>query len=126
MKLLLLITAVLEAATGLAFFVMSAVAVSMLLGVELDTPAGLVAGAALVALSIACWQARNGESGSPAMSVIAAMLFYNFAVGLILVYAGVRIGLYSALLWPAIVVHQLLGVWCLIVLWVAARTIQQR
>ena len=68
MKLLLIIAAVLEAATGFALLVMPTVAVSMLLGVPLDTPAGLVvgriAGAALVALAIACWQARNGERGS--------------------------------------------------------------
>lgn len=129
MKLLLIITAILEAATGLALLVLPTVAVSMLLGVPLDTPAGLVAGriagAALVALAIACWQVRNGQRGSPATGVVEAILFYNFAAALVLVYAGIRLELRSALLWPAIVVHLGLGVWCLLNLWVTRRKLSK-
>jgi hypothetical protein len=40
MKLLLIITAVLEAAAGLGLLVIPAVAIPVLLGVPLDTPAG--------------------------------------------------------------------------------------
>jgi hypothetical protein len=125
MKLLLMITAVLEAATGLTLLVMPTVGVSMLLGVTLDTPAGLVAGriagAALVSLAIACWQARNGERGSPSTGVVEAMLFYDFAAAIVLVYAGIRLDLHSAFLWPAIVLHFCLGVWCLLNLWLTRR-----
>jgi hypothetical protein len=127
MKLLLIIAAVLEAATGLALLVMPTVAVSMLLGVPLDTSAGLVAGriagAALVALAIACWQARNGERGSPSTGVVEAMLFYNFAAAMVLVYAGIRLDLHSALLLPAIVLHFCLGGWCVLNLWFNRRKI---
>jgi hypothetical protein len=60
-----MISAVLEAIVGLALFFMPAFAVSKLLGTSLDTPVGLVAGriagAAVIALAIACWRARNGE-----------------------------------------------------------------
>jgi hypothetical protein len=129
MKLLLIISAVLEAATGLALLVMPAAAVSMLLGVPLDTPTGLVAGriagAALAALAVACWQARNGERGSPATGVVEAMLFYNFAATAVLVYAGIRLELRSALLWPAIVLHLGLGVWCLLNLWFTRRKLSK-
>ena len=125
MKLLLIIAAVLEGATGLALLLKPAVVVSLLLGAPLDTPTGLVAariaGAALVALAIACWQARNGERGSPATGVVQAMLFYNFAAAMVLVYAGIRLDLRSALLWPAIVLHLGLGVWCLSNLWLTRR-----
>jgi hypothetical protein len=118
MKLLLIITAVLEGATGLALLLIPTVAVSLLTGAPLDIPPGLVAariaGAALVALGIACWQARNGEPASPATGVVEAMLFYNFASGLVLVYAGIRLDLHGILLWPAIVLHLCLGVWCAI------------
>ena len=110
--------AIIEALAGIALLVMPAGAVSMLLGVPPDTPAGLVAariaGAALVALAIACWQARNGERGSPASGVVEAMLFYNFAATVVLVYAGIRLDLRSAILWPAIVLHLGLGAWCLL------------
>ena len=125
MKLLLIITAVIEASAGLALLVMPTFAVSMLLGVPLDTPAGLVAGriagAALVALAIACWQARNGERGSSSTGVVEATLFYNFVATILLVYAGTRLDLHSALLWPAIVLHFCLGVWCLLSLWFTRR-----
>jgi hypothetical protein len=130
MKLLLIITAVLEAVTGLTLILMPIVASSALLGAPLDIPNGLVAariaGAALVALAIACWQARNGERGSPATGVVEAMLFYNFATAMVLVYAGIRLDLHGALLWPAIVLHLCLGVWCLLNLWFARRTVARR
>jgi len=121
MKLLLIIAAVLEGATGLALLLKPTVVVSLLLGAPLDTPAGLVAarigGSALVALAIACWQARNGERGSPATGVVEAMLFYNFASAMVFVYAGIRLDLHGALLWPAIVLHLCLGVWCVLNRW---------
>ena len=129
MKLLLIITAALEAATGLALLLMPVVAVSVLLGAPLDTPTGLVAariaGAALVALAIACWQARNGERGGPASGVVEAMLFYNFAAAMVLAYAGIRLGLHGALLWPAIVLHLCLGVGCVLNRWVTRRILSR-
>jgi riboflavin transporter FmnP len=125
MKLLLIIAAVVEAGAGLTLLLMPGVATSALLGAPLETPIGLVAariaGAALVALAIACWQARNGERGSPATGVVQAMLFYNFAAAMVLVYAGIRLDLRSALLWPAIVLHLGLGAWCLTTLWFTRR-----
>jgi hypothetical protein len=125
MKLLLIVAAVLEGATGLALLLMPSMVVSLLLGAPLDTPTGLVAarigGAALVALAIACWQARNGERGSPATGVVEAMLFYNFASAMVFVYAGIRLDLHGALLWPAIVLHLCLGVWCVLNRWFTRR-----
>jgi len=125
MKLLLGITAIVEAAAGLTLLLMPTFAASMLLGVPLDTPGGLVtariAGAALIALAAACWQTRNGERGSAATGVVEAMLLYNFAATVVLVYAGTRLELRSRLLWPAIVLHLVLGGWCLLNLWVTRR-----
>ena len=101
----------------------------VLLGTPLDTPAGLVAariaGAALLALAIACWQARNGERGSPASGVVQAMLFYNFAAALVLVYAGVRLDLGSVLLWPTILLHLGLGIWCGSNIWFTRRKLSR-
>jgi len=129
MKLLLIISAVFEGVTGVALMLLPSLTVSMLLGVPLDTPAGLVAGriagAALIGLAIACWQVRNGESGSPATGVVQAMLFYNFAATAVLVYAGIRLQLHSALLWPAILLHVGLGAWCLLNLWITGRKLSR-
>jgi hypothetical protein len=129
MKLLLIIAAVIEAVAGLTLLLMPAVAVSALLGAALDTATGLVAGriagAALGGLAIACWQARDGERGSPATGVVEAMSFYNFAAAMVLVYAGIRLDLRSALLWPAIVLHFCLGVWCVSNLWFTRRKLSR-
>lgn len=129
MKLLLILAAVIEAVAGLALLLIPTVSVSALLGIPLDTPTGLVAGriagAALVGLAIACWQARNGERGSPATGVVEAMSFYNFAAAMVLVYAGIRLNLRSALLWPAIVLHLGLGAWCVMTLWFTRRKISR-
>jgi|ERR1700730_5630033 len=126
MKLLLIITAVLEAAGGLSLLVIPTIAISVLLGVPLDTPGGLVAvriaGAALIALAIACWQVRNDERESP-RGVVEAMLFYNFATAMALVHAGIRLELRGALLWPAIVLHVCLGLWCVLNVWSIRRKI---
>jgi riboflavin transporter FmnP len=125
MKLLLIIAAVLEAPTGLALLLIPSIATSALLGTPLDTPTGLVAariaGAALVALAIACWQARNGERARPATGVVEAMSFYNFATAMVLVYAGIRLDLQSAMLWPAIVLHLCFGIWCGLNVWLTRR-----
>ena len=129
MKLLLIISAVIEAAIGASLLILPAFTASSLLGVPLDTPSGLVAariaGSALVALAIACWQARNGERGSPASGVVEAMLFYNFAAAMVLVYAGIRLGLHGALLWPAIVLHLCLGAWCVVNRWFTRRILSR-
>ena len=121
MKLLLMVTAVLESAAGLALLFVPSAAVSILLGVPLETPAGLVAGriagTALVALAVACWRTKDGERGGTSTGVVEAMLFYNFAATVVLAYAGIRLELRSGLLWPTIVLHLGLGVWCLLSLW---------
>ena len=125
MKLLLMVTSVVEAAAGLASLVMPSVAVSILLGVPLETPAGLVAGriagTALVALAVACWKSKDGERGGASTGVVEAMLFYDFAAAVVLAYAGIRLELRSGLLWPTIVLHLGLGAWCLLSLWFTSR-----
>jgi len=124
-KILLILFALVEAASGLALLVMPAVASSLVLGAPLDTPTGLVvgriAGAALLSFAIVCWQVSNGERGGVATGVVSAMLVYNAAAAAILVYAGVRLKLQSTLLWPAIVLHWFLAAWCLVNVWLTRR-----
>lgn len=122
MKLLLMISAVIEAATGASLLLLPAFTASSLLGVPIDTASGIVAariaGAALLALGIACWNARRGDRDGAANGVVIAMLFYNLAAVAVLVYAGIRLGLLGPLLWPTILLHLALGVWCW---WVSGR-----
>ncbi len=117
MKTLLIVTALLEAATGLAFSLSPAMPVSLLLGAALDTPGGLtvarVAGAALLSLGVACWFARDDRQGCAARGVVAAMLLYNVAAVAVLAHAGFGLGLKGIGLWPAVGLHAALAVWCL-------------
>jgi hypothetical protein len=59
-------------------------------------------------------QGRNGERGGPSTGVVEALLFYNFSAVVLLAYAGIRLELRIALLWPVILLHFGLGVWCLL------------
>jgi len=116
-KHLFIVTAVIEAATGVALLLSPPLPVSLLLGASLDTPGGLVsgrvAGAALLSLGVACWLARNDEESRAATGLIAAMLLYNTAVAEVLVYAGIGLRLTGIGLWPAVLLHAGLVVWCL-------------
>ena len=125
MQTLLIVTAVLEAATGLGLALAPALTVFMLFGVPLDAPAGLlvgrVAGAALLSLGLACWLAQHDEQGRAAQGLVTAMLFYNTAAVTAFVYAGIGLGLSGSGLWPAVLLHTMLAVWCTACLW-SART----
>jgi hypothetical protein len=116
MKTLLTVTAVLEAATGLALVARPSAPVALLLGSSLDTPAALtigqVAGAALLSLGVACWLARNDGSSRAGSGVVAAMLLYNAAVVVVLARAGIAPGLSGIGLWPAVVLHLAMAAWC--------------
>jgi hypothetical protein len=117
MKTLLIFTALLEAATGLALVLLPSVVASILIGAALDTPAGLViarlAGGALLSIGTACWLARNDEHSVAAIGLIAALLLYNAAAVAVLVYAGLGLRLSGIGLWPAVVLHSSLAVWCI-------------
>jgi len=117
MKHLITFTAIIEVPTGLALLVVPAVVVRLLLGSPLDAPApvvlGRVAGAALLALGIACWLARDDAPGRAAKGLVAAMLFYNFAAVALFIFAGLGPGLHGVLLWPAVILHAAMAVWCI-------------
>jgi uncharacterized membrane protein len=123
---LFIVTALAEAGIGLALATVPSAVVSILIGVTLDTPAALVvariAGAALLALGLGCWLARNDGRSRAASGLVAAMLLYNVAVGAVLVYAGVGLRLSGLGLWPAVLLHAVLAVWCLVCLRESGRT----
>ncbi|HXI73060.1 MAG TPA: hypothetical protein VNN22_22195 [Verrucomicrobiae bacterium] len=98
MKKLLVITGVLEAATGVALIVVPALVGRWLLGAELvgvSVVVARVAGIALLALGVGCWP------GTP----LCGMLTYN-ALGTVY-FAWLALGgeWRGPLLWPVVVLH---------------------
>ncbi len=116
-KSLLIATAFIEIGAGLALVISPSMAASMLIGAQFDTPAdsvvGRVAGAALLALAIANWSARDDELTRATRGLITAMMVYNSATLLVLAYAGIILKLSGILLWPAVLVHGVMAAWCL-------------
>jgi hypothetical protein len=98
----LALSAVGEAAMGVALLVAPALVGQLLLGAELTgmaVPVARVAGIALIGLGIACWP------GPPRVG----MLLYSAAVTLYLAYVGF-VGEWSGmLLWPAVALHAILA-----------------
>jgi hypothetical protein len=83
MKHLLTVTAVIEAGAGLTFLVVPAVVVQLLLGADISgagIPLGRVAGAALLALGVACWVARGDAQSRAAKGLVTAMLLWSSAL----------------------------------------------
>ena len=111
MKRLLVVSAVVEAGTGLGVLIAPSLLAQTLLGGPLEGPVVLtvarIGGAGLHALGIACWLSRN--DGRP---LVMAMLFYNVAAVAILAYAAVGLALSSIGLWPVIGLHTAMAVWC--------------
>ena len=115
MKRFLILTAIIEAATGLALLTLPSFVVRLLLGAEISgasIPLGRVAGAALVALGVACWLARDDTQSRATRGLVVAMLIYNTAATAVLAFAGIGLGLHGVALWPAVVFHAAMAVWC--------------
>lgn len=120
MKYLLLVTAIVEAAAGVALLVFPSGCVLLLLGVPLEESAavtlGRVAGAALLALGAANWFARFDEQSLAARGLVGAMVVYNLGAALILGTAGILSQPVGILLWPGVVLHAGMADWCVICL----------
>jgi hypothetical protein len=114
-RLLLTLTAILEAATGLGLIAVPILVVRLLLGGELSgvsIPVARVTGIALLALGVCCW---------PGSTALCGMLTYGALVTLYLAYLGLVGGFTGILLWPAVVLHGILTV-LLARVWFQSRT----
>ncbi len=111
-------TVVIEAGAGLALLCFPSAAVALLLGAPLEAPAGLtvarVGGAALLTLGVACWLARGDMQSRAARGLVSAMVLYNLGAAIILGAAGLRSQPVGIVLWPAVVLHSAMTIWCII------------
>jgi hypothetical protein len=113
---LLISSAVLEAGAGLALMISPAWVGMILLGARFDTPAdsivGRVAGSALLALAVGCFGAREEQNSRAASAIVSAMLCYNVVTLVVLAYAAIGLRFSGLGLWPAIVLHLVMAIWC--------------
>ena len=104
MKKLLTVTAVAEAATGVALVVIPSLVGQLLLGAELTgvaIPIARLTGIALISLGIACLPASTALYGMLTYSVLATSFLFHLAI---------RSAWVGPLLWPAIVLHAILTI----------------
>jgi hypothetical protein len=113
-------TAAIEAGAGLALLSLPSRAAELLVGVPLEaggaSTIARVGGTALLTLGAACWLARGDTQSIVARGLVAAMVLYNLVVALVLGAAGIRLEHVGVLLWPAVVLHTAMTLWCIVAL----------
>ena len=113
---LLRATALLEGGTALAFLLLPSLPSELLFGQAPQTPLALIlgrfVGAVMLSLAIICWWVSRDARSPIAYRVVKAMLLYNAIATALLVYARINLGLSGILLWPGVIIHGILGAWC--------------
>jgi len=107
-RTLLMLSAALEAATGVALIAAPELVARVLLGAELSgsgVAVARLAGCGLLALGLACWPGKDDVTSQGTR----ALFVYNLLAGLYLGYLRVDGDFVSFLLWPACAVHTLLA-----------------
>ena len=120
LKELFIVTAVVEIATGLALLALPAVVLASLLGIQAAVEETLVvsriAGAALLAIGVTSALTRDDANTPAQRGVLVGILTYDVLVALLLAYAGLAVQMAGAALWPAVVLHTVLTIWCILCL----------
>jgi hypothetical protein len=122
---LLMVTALLEVATGLLLLFLPSIPLALLLDVSSAAPEAVfiarIFGAALLAIGVASYLARNDRNGPAQLGVLTGVLIYDAAAAILLAYAGLVLKMVGIALWPAVGLHTALALWCLWCLWIGAR-----
>ena len=56
--------------------------------------------------------ARDDTESRTTRGLVVALLTYNLVATAVLAFAGISLGLHGVVLWPAVVLHAAMGVWC--------------
>jgi quinol-cytochrome oxidoreductase complex cytochrome b subunit len=116
-KTLLIVTAIFEILTGLALLASPSRAGVSLTRAPLDSAAGVivarVAGAALLAIGVACWLARDVGHSPAGRALIGGLLTYNVIAAAVLGFAGMASAANGPAVWPGAAAHLFLAVFCI-------------
>jgi hypothetical protein len=114
---LLRATALIEVGTGVLLLLVPALPLALLLGVPEGAPEAIfvarVAGAALLALGVACWLGRRDGRNPSQHGLLIGMFLYDVAAAALLAYAASFLNMAGLALWPAVVLHTGLALWCI-------------
>ena len=109
-------TVLLEVGAGLALLGSPGFTTWLLLGVRTPSPevivVGRVAGAALLAIGVACWFARDDRGSRAQPGLLWALLVYNVGACAVLAFAGSTLSAVGVALWPGVGIHAVMAVWC--------------
>ncbi len=112
-------TAVFEMLTGLLFLALPSWTSELFFGLPLSEQTGItlgrIAGAAITALAVLCWQSRGAQSRPEGLRLATSLFLYNILVAIILVY-HIALAKLTVLLILALIVHSVLGILCVAVL----------
>ena len=115
-KLLLIVTAAVELATGTALLITPSLTTELLLGAGLGSSAsvmvGRVAGAALFSIGLNCWLERDRDRSGPRTGLVVGLLAYNVSIPVLLTYAAINENMSGIAFWPGIGLHSVLSIWC--------------
>jgi len=113
---LFMATTLLEVGAGLCMVVFPTLTIWLLLGVREPSPealiVGRVGGAGLVAIGVACWLARDDRSSQSQHGLLWGILIYNIGTCAVLVFAGLMLRMDGVSLWPVVVLHAIMTIWC--------------
>ncbi len=112
MKTFLMLTAILEGATGLILFIAPSFIVSFLLSTKLEETGGIIvariAVIAIISIAINCWISKSYAKN---LGIMISLLVYNFAVVAVFGYAGIAYGFSGVVLWLVVIAHVGIGLW---------------
>jgi len=112
LRLLLTISGGLEVLVGVLTLISPTTAVTMLLGVPVDSVASVLTrlfGAGVFALGLACLKARDDVRSAAGLAVSLGITSYNVLAAVVIIWAAAGLGLGGLLLWGAGISHAMLG-----------------
>jgi len=121
-------TTLIEVGAALGLIAVPGLSLWVLLGLESPGSetlvVGRITGAALLALGLASWFAREDRGSRSQHGLLWGLLLYNSAACLMLAWAGAMLQMSGLALWPVVVLHVGMTAWCAVTL--RARTSTSR
>jgi hypothetical protein len=117
-KRFLLVSAIIEIPTGLALLVAVSKVTQLLLGAGVSGAGAFVGrfcGVALLSLGVACWLTRDVQ-GLAARGAAAGMLVYDLGAVAVMGSTVILSQPTGLGLWPVLIVHGAMALWCIAVL----------